>query len=389
MKLSVIIPARREFPSVVHTLYSIWQCWEADGFDSKEIEIIIIDNVSDDFQDPKFDPHKPGTRGTISYLMPRGAFHNRAVRVIYDPIAGNHSARNKGAKIARGEYLFFSDAHMAYKVSFFKNILETVEKYGGLVHGGLQFMGAWPVTDSGMGFQYTLKAGDQFRETWANYKLADTPWYIIGQGAWGMAVKRDEFFKFGGYEDPHRTYGGEFYISKKWWMLGGIVMVDPRAVGFHLASIRGYNYQYSDYIENILGLLYALGADDWRERTYINYLRTHSKATLDAIMERGEREYAKDREWIAKRKKYTFNELLTQRPWEKKNIELYGKSNCGMLFYHYSELDLIMQSPVAMEAYRNSKYQKQLAQFIQTELKDYIYRPQLYPDLTRFKEMTE
>ena len=50
-----------------------------------------------------------------------GTFFDSTGRPIYDPIAGNHSARNKGAEIARGKYLFFSDAHMAYKPGFFKN----------------------------------------------------------------------------------------------------------------------------------------------------------------------------------------------------------------------------------------------------------------------------
>ena len=39
--LSVIIPARQEFPNIVHTFHSIMNCIEADGIDPKEVEIII------------------------------------------------------------------------------------------------------------------------------------------------------------------------------------------------------------------------------------------------------------------------------------------------------------------------------------------------------------
>lgn len=368
-KLSVIIPARNEFPNICHTVHSIWNCLDADGFKPQEFEIIIVNNASDDRRWPQ-----RGTGGTTDHLMTRGAYYNRMLRVVYDPIPGNHSTRNKGAAIARGEYLFFSDGHMAYKPGFFKSILETVDKRGGLVHGSLQFIGAYPVVESSMGYQYTWKLGDECRQTWANYKLSDQPWYIIGQGAWGMACKRAEFLLSGGYERYHKTYGGEFFITSKAWMMGSSVSVDPNAVGWHLASGRGYSYDHMEYVENILNLLYALGADDWRERTYINYLRTKNKAQLDEIMERGAKLYAKERAWIAKKSRFTFNQLLTERPWEKKNIELYGKSNCGMLVFHWSELELIAQSPVAKEAYLKSKYQQELGEFIEVNMIPYIYR---------------
>ena len=130
--LSVIIPARQEFPNIVHTFHAIMNCIEADGIDPKEVEIIIVNNTSEPWNDPKFDWTKPGDRGTVEYLMPRGGYWSRTLRVLYDPIAGNHSARNKGAKMARGKYLFFSDAHMSYKPGFFKLMLETIEKTKGM-----------------------------------------------------------------------------------------------------------------------------------------------------------------------------------------------------------------------------------------------------------------
>ena len=225
--------------------------------------------------------------------------------------------------------------------------------------------------------------------TWANYKLTDTPWYIIGQGAWGMGCKKAEFERYRGYERYHKTYGGEFYITSKWWMVGSTVMVDPKAIGYHLGAGRGYSYHHLDYVENVLNLLYALGADDWRERTYINYLRSKNKADLDRIMIDGAKAYEGDRKWMAKHRKYTFNDLLVKRPWEQRNIKLYGKSNCGISIFHWSELDLISQNPIAMEGYRNSKLQKQLHTFITENLSQYIYRPELYPDKERFKEMVE
>jgi glycosyltransferase involved in cell wall biosynthesis len=371
IKLSVIIPARNEFPNIVHTIHSILNAWTADGYDYKELEIIIVDNCSTDDKFPQ-----RGSAGTTSYLMGRSIYYNAIVRVLYDPIAGNHSARNKGAMIARGKYLFFSDAHMSYAPGFFKEIIRTVDESNGLVHGTIAWMGAYPPVQGAVGYSYTIKLGEEWKGTWNPYYLADDWWYIPSQGHCSVAVKKDQFMKFGGYPTIHRTYGGgEFYMDMKWWMFGSAVAVNPKCIGYHLASGRGYSYNHNDYIENVLGVTYALGCDDWRERVYLNYLRNGRKDILDKIMERGEEEYAKDRKFVEKNRVKTFNDLLLERPWDKLNMERHGKANGSMLIYHDTWKKLMEQSPVCKEAYENSKYQKGLDEFINTNLRQFVYKP--------------
>src|SRR3990167_10318696 len=82
--LSVIIPARNEFPNIVHTFHAIMNCVEADGIDPKDVEVIIVDNCSTDWQQERYDWSKPGDRGTVNHLMPRGSYWARHVRVVYD-----------------------------------------------------------------------------------------------------------------------------------------------------------------------------------------------------------------------------------------------------------------------------------------------------------------
>ena len=678
MILSILIPARNEFPNVVHTFYSLVHCLEADGFTPQDYEIIILDNCSTDRKMPQ-----RGTGGTTDYLMTRGAFFNRNLRVLYDPIAGNHSARNKGARVATGEYIFISDAHMAYKPGFFKSMLQTCKESGGLVHGALQFMGAYPPTDSGAGFGYTIKLGEEIKgcvdeeteilckdgwkkwnevnmesefatvkidtheiefqkpkdivvkkhsgamikitgrsydalltpyhrtiysvpknekweikqaanillsdrlplgtqgikneesiysdelveligwiitegsfrkdgsiviiqygeekrnkierlinylgltyfkkkrgdfiininpsklirkilpkkeltidfinslsrvqmeklyhvlidgdgthnnnghesfiqvnkttidafqylcvligkqskwftkkpevfkgnhfgkkdiqvvsikknkfvsnfkkeiinyegivwcpelengtifcrrnghtypsgQTWNNYKLSDKWFYVPAQGHWGLMANRKQFLDFGGYPDVHRTYGGgEFYTDMKWWMFGSCVVTDPNAVGYHLASGRGYSYNHDDYLENVLGIGYALGMDDWRERMYINLLRKSRKEVLDKMMERSAREHQSNREFVEGRREMTFNELLIERPWEKKNIEKGGSGLSNLLIYHNTIIELFKQVPQSWEAYQNSKYQVELEKFIKNNLSQFVYK---------------
>ena len=375
--LSVIIPARNEFPNILHTIYSILHCWEADGFDYHDIEIIVVDNCSLNWHDEKYDPTKPGDRGTVTHLMPRGAYHAGIVRVIYDPVAGNHSARNKGARIARGKYLFFSDAHMAYRPGFFKYGLKSVDESGGIVHGGIGWMGAYPPSTSGVGMQYTIKLGEEWKGTWNAYRPWSDDWfYIPAQGHCSVLVARKQFLDFGGYPDVHRTYGGgEFYTNMKWWMFVASVATDPRCIGYHLSSGRGYTWTHDDYIHNVFNCAYAIGADDWLERTYINYLRRGRFEVVDKMYKEAFKEMADNREWIAAKRVKTFNDLLVERPWDKKNIEKGGKSNSSMLIFQSTWINLLRQAPkYVQDIYDNSSLQKQLAKFIEENLSQFEYK---------------
>ncbi|HEC64686.1 MAG TPA: glycosyltransferase family 2 protein [bacterium] len=377
MILSVILPSRNEFPQIVFTIYSILHCWEADGFKEKDIEIIIVDNCSDDNQFPQ-----RGTKGTTSYLEGRSMYSSGKIRILRDPIAGNHSARNKGAEIAKGKYLFFSDAHMAYKPGFFKTILQTVDESKGMVHGAIAWMGAYPSYTNegnphGTGFQYSIKLGEEIKGTWANYAVDTEKWfYIPALGHCSVAVRRDQFMKFGGYPKVHRTYGGgEFYINMKWWMFGSSVAVHPKAIGYHLSSGRGYSYNHDDYIENVLGMSYALGMDEWRERAYINWMRKGRKEVLDKIMARNEVEYADDRKFVAKRRKMTFNELIVALPWDKANDRRLGKHYSALSIFHDTWLVHLREAPdYVQEVYDTSPLQKGLEEFINTKLSKYVYK---------------
>ena len=378
--LSVIVPARNEFPNVVHTVHSILNCWEADGFAPKDIEIIVVNNCSTDYNDSKYDWSKPGDRGTTEHLMPRGVYHSRVLRVLYDPIAGNHSARNKGARIARGKYLFFSDAHMSYKPGTFKHGLKAVEESGGLVHCGIAWMGGYPPHPTSVGMGYTIKLGEEWKGTWNTYHPWSDKWfYIPAQGHCSVFVNRKQFLDFGGYPDIHRTYGGgELYLNMKWWMFGSTVAIEPRAIGYHLASGRGYVWHHDDYIHNVYNCSYALGCDDWLERTHLNYLRRGREEVLDRMLAEAKKEMVPDRKFIESRRVKTFNQLLVEKPWDQKNMERGGAKNSSMLIFHQSWIELIKQTPKVYERYLASATQRELDKFITTELRDYIYKREQY-----------
>jgi hypothetical protein len=211
-------------------------------------------------------------------------------------------------------------------------------------------------------------------QTWNNYKIANTWFYSAAQGHWGVMVDKKQFLDFGGYPLTHRTYGGgEFYLDMKWWMFGSNVVTDPNAVGYHLASGRGYSYNHNDYVHNVANIGLALGMDDWTERFKINQLRKTHPDTINKIWKEAEEETKEDREFINSRKVKSFNELLIERPWEKLNKEKHGHGLSNILIYHDTIIDIFKQNPIAWEAYQNSKHQVGLDKFINENLSQFVY----------------
>lgn len=285
--VSVIIPARNEFPQIVFTIQSILNDLES-FLKPNQYEIIIAANACDDWY--KGDKHKRAVTGTTEYMSTMGGYSRRVIRYLIDPIAANHTTRNNGVKMARGKYIFLSDAHMSYKPGYFKRMMQTIDESGGLVHSAIGWLGAFPVNKAN-GLSYTIKLGEEIKGTWNNYVLKEDDWsYIPAQGHCCLGFLREQFLEFRGYPEYHRCYGGgEFYLDMKWWMFGSTVVVEPRAIGYHLRSTRGYSYIYDDYIHNVLAIGIALGMDWWAEghiligivsaihRLWIGYGKKHTK----------------------------------------------------------------------------------------------------------------
>jgi hypothetical protein len=99
------------------------------------------------------------------------------------------------------------------------------------------------------------------------------------------------------------------------------------------------------------------------------------KEVLDKKKEEAWLNAQKDREWLKKNGKYTFNELLVQRPWEKKNDERYGNHIKTLQIFHDTWLQWLENAPqYAKDAYNNSQLQKDLEVFINNNLSEFVYK---------------
>jgi hypothetical protein len=123
-----------------------------------------------------------------------------------------------------------------------------------------------------------------------------------------------------------------------------------------------------------------LGMDDWVERTYINYLRHHNKDTMNKLMEESEIEANRgERQFVSKKRKKTFNQLICERPWDKLNDQKFGRHNSGLVVYHDTIIPLFQETEASKQAWENAQYKDQLDKFINENLSEFVYRRKIVP----------
>jgi glycosyltransferase involved in cell wall biosynthesis len=358
IEVSVVISARNEFPNIAHTVHAIINDLET-FLRRDQFEIIIVDNGSTD-------------RRSWAFLAERGLYYNGNLKVLHDPIMGNVTARNKGALIAKGKWLFFSDAHMSYRIGSFKAMVDTLETYGGIVHPSVQWMGGYDPSEPS--YQYSIKLGEKIWGTWNRMKVSDRPFYIPVCGHCCLGVSRQQFLQFHGYNRFFRCYGGgEVYLDMKWWVMGSTVMMVPDAIGYHLSAGRGYSYKQDDLIHNMMLLANTLNAPAMEERVYLRYLNKDGVdvSKLDRMRMDAQIEAFSDQVFIAGNTVYSFYDCITVRPWDVKNLELHGKAQSGILIYDETwTRDL---SGEARAIFDQSPYQAELRDRIQREWRHLVY----------------
>lgn len=358
--VSIVISARNEFPQIAMTIHSLINDLELAGYGAdvapNQFEIIIVDNGSDDRTTEFFTYSKSNTTPSGLQYSPRGMVTNGYLRHTFDPVMGNVSARNVGAKMARGKYLFFCDGHISVRPGTFKHMIDALDTYGGIVHPVIEWMGAYPVKG---GHQYSLKLGEKFWGTWNRLKVSDDPFYIPMSGHCFLGIHREEFLDFHGYNDHFRVYGGgETYLDLKWWMFGKSSMTVPKAVVYHLSAGRGYSYKMDDLVHNMALSAYLIGGMKWWERILITYLdkKGSNKRVVHELCDQGLVEGKEDREFILSRTKIPFEDVIKDKPWDTRNDKLHGKHLSAMVIFE-DWLDRL-KDPEAIEIYQNSEYQK-------------------------------
>lgn len=373
--VSIVISARNEFPNIVFTITNLMNDLDLCGI--TKYEFLIIDNGSLDKTSTFWGYKDSNTSPSGLEEAKRGLLHEGTLRIIFDPIMSNVGARTKGSEFARFENIIFADAHIAVAPYTIGRSLETLEKYKGVVHAPVAWMGA-SSKNPRAGLQYSYKLGEKFWGTWNFAQVADQPFYIPITGHCWLAVKKDQFLAFRGYNTNFRVYGGgEPYLDTKYWLLGSNVMVDPRTLVYHLSAGRGYFWDQADLIHNQMLCAYTVAGEKWSERLLIAYLDKNGtdKEYVKKLYREALDEGKEDREWILANSKYSFDQVLgfdplteekckkrdcksehSLRLWDLRNEELH-KNHLSFVAVFDEWLERLT-NPEAVEFYKNSPYQK-------------------------------
>lgn len=353
-KVSVVFGVRNEYPTILGTLFSFWEELEHHGY---PFELIVVDNLSTDST-----PH-------ILRDKFRRWIRCGLLKVIqYDEKPANVTVRNVGARAATGDVVFLSDGHMSVKVGTLDGMIRAWEKHGGLWHAPTHI---WGDTTDIRCYGYELKLREKFWGNLSRYFPQDVKdpetgrlrdyWIPMSSHSCLMAG-RDEYLDFGGYCEQFRCYGGgEPYLDLKWWLLGSKVWIHPEGLLRHAFGVnaiwrtashdkhvhspvylstgkitadlkagdvyihyaRGYAWNNEQFTFNFLLSAYAVGGYPWLEIQYDRFYEERKRNPrylddLKAIRREVLRDGAADRAAIAARQVCSLDELLEDKPWDRR-----------------------------------------------------------------------
>jgi glycosyltransferase involved in cell wall biosynthesis len=210
-------------------------------------------------------------------------------RVIFSNVSGPAAARNLGASHAKGDFLFFSDAHCEFPCGYFKAMRAEADRlHADAVFGGTRFMSKTTYGCT-VGWNDILWGMEMIEpKDMTPYRVAS-----VGHGVFGITV--EAFDEVGGYWNALEGWGGEEpQLNFKLWLCGKRLWMVPSLFHYHYTmpgARRGFEmYADRDFVRNFLLTAAAYGGEDEARRVYqaftMNYWVGESKhpGLLDEVL---------------------------------------------------------------------------------------------------------
>ena len=251
------------------TVKSIKSAYASRGFNKGEIEVILVDNNSQD--------------DTVSYLKK----HLPQVRlVVNEENLGFGGGNNQGAKLAKGKYILLLNTDAFLGVNSLKVMYDYMERHEGVVSvgpqlrykdGSMQLSGGYlPTPMRVMAWMWWLdklplvklffpKPYHVFDQSWHQHEQ-DPEWLM---GACVM-FRRDEFLAAGGFDDKIFMYAEEVELYRRLKeSLGKRVHFTSRTKVIHYGrassnkanafvlvhELKGIEYIYRKHYPHLLGFI--------------------------------------------------------------------------------------------------------------------------------------
>jgi len=159
-----------------------------------------------------------------------------------DKGVGNRVIRNQLAAKARGEYLFFLDAHCALSPSWDTQLKVSLEGRKDLVFCVLSNIK--PDWTPGKAGHYKVELNDKLVEKWNGGPVSGVVESMAFTGC-GWMIRQDRFWELGGYDKQLAGYGGD---GPEWalkvWLSGGRVLLNSDVWCGHVWNTNANNSQY-------------------------------------------------------------------------------------------------------------------------------------------------
>lgn len=233
--VSIIIPCKNEVNNLKSTVDSIIKSKNNLSF-----EVIVVDDASQDLS----------TEFINSDLYTN---NYKDVVLIKTNNIGAAGARNAGAKVARGKYLFFCDAHVKVPEKWLDDLVNTLK-------GAKADLIAPCIVDmsnpSAEGYGQTWS--DQLKVTWITNNpknVADIP---IACGC-AFGITKEAFEKINGFDHFFQVWGKEDEeLCFKAWLYGYKVIINPGVKVQHLFRPKHpYQVTTANVTYNMLCIAYS------------------------------------------------------------------------------------------------------------------------------------
>lgn len=236
--VSIIIPCKNEGENLKFTVDSIMNSKNYTGF-----EVIIIDDgCNDDSIEFLKSGHSKEVYKNIILIQTKGI--------------GCAGARNEGAKVARGQYLFFCDAHVKVTDLWVDNLVNTLKEANGHIVAPciINMVNMKNPLPEG----YGMTVNDRLISIWLSDKPNEATEIPFACGC-AFGISKEVFKNLHGFNTLFKGYGSEdFEICLKAWLYGYRVILNPYVKVEHLFKTkRSYEISSHNTIYNILCLAYS------------------------------------------------------------------------------------------------------------------------------------
>lgn len=233
--VSVIIPCKNEVNNLRWTVDSI-----TTSKNSLTFEIIVVDDASEDLSTEflKADLFKEKYKNII---------------LVQTNNVGAAQARNAGAEVARGKYLFFCDAHVKVPDRWLDELVGTLANYrADIVAPCVMDIS----NESSAGYGQTWD--NQLRVKWLINKPNNIVEVPIACGC-AFGITKEAFKKINGFDYLFQVWGKEDEeLCLKAWLYGCKIVMNPDIKVQHLFRLKHpYRVNSSNVTYNMLCMAYS------------------------------------------------------------------------------------------------------------------------------------